>query len=345
MKFILYVFSGTGNTLAVAGQYKKYIEKNYAKTAKDENDVAQVDIYSVSATSGEIPDPSLYDCVGIGYPIHAFCAPEPIIELCKALPQVTKKPAFIFKSSGEGLHINDCSSQKIYRILRKKGYDVMLERHIVMPYNMIYRHRDEMAKHMWIYAQALCDANSREILAGLREKVKRSLFKRMWVEPIGFIERHFAHIHGRIFKVNKKKCVNCGKCVAACPRGNIKIVDGKYKFGGNCVLCMACSFGCPKSAIKIGIFKYWKVNGSYRLNSLVKDEKLPFPYVPDHVKGIYRLYKKYYREADKKLAAAEIDVNDYVPAVHEVPKPIKQNNAAPCEINSDNANLNGETGV
>ena len=304
MKIILYVFSGTGNTLAVAGLYKKYLENMDGEST--------VDIYSVSAKSGDAPSPEGYDLVGVGYPIHAFCAPEPIIKLCKSLPKTENKRAFIFKSSGEGLHINDCSSQKLIKIITKKGYNVELERHIVMPYNMIYRHKDEMARHMWIYAHALVDLNCRELLEGKKEKVKKTFLKTMWVAPIGCIERGFAHLHGPVFKVNKKKCVNCGKCQKVCPMDNISLKDGKYKFGNKCVLCMGCAFNCPKDAVKVGVFGAWKVNGSYRLNELQKDESLPFPYIPNHAKGIYKLYKKYYRECDKKLAAANIDVNNYV---------------------------------
>ena len=303
MKVILYVFSGTGNTLAVAGLYKKYLEADGENT---------VDIYSVSAKSGEVPFPDGYDLVGVGYPIHAFCAPEPIIKLCKSLPKVESKRTFIFKSSGEGLHINDCSSQKLIKILNKKGYDVTLERHIVMPYNMIYRHKDEMARQMWIYAHALADLNCRELSTGKREKVKKPFLKTMWVAPIGWIERGFAHLHGPCFKVNRKKCVGCGKCQNVCPVHNITLKKGKYKFGNKCVLCMGCSFGCPKNAVNVGIFGLWKVNGSYHLDELKADESLPFPYVPNHAKGIYRLYKKYYRECDKRLAAAGIDVSDYI---------------------------------
>ena len=62
----------------------------------------------------------------------------------------------------------------------------------------------------------------------------------------------------------------------------------------------------------MGVFKFWKVNGSYRLDELKDDESLPFPFVPNYAKGIYRLYKKYYREADEKLSAAGIDVKDYL---------------------------------
>lgn len=299
MKAILYVFSGTGNTLAVAELYKQYLN-------------ADVTVYRISEKSGEAPSPDGFDMVGIGYPIHAFCAPEPLLDFVKTLPETDGKPTFIFKTSGEGLHINDCSSQKCIKIIAKKGYCVATERHIVMPYNMIYRHSDAMAKQMWIYAQALVKAHCAEIESGKRERVEKSAAIRMWTAPIGFIEQHFAHLHGTAFKVDGTKCVKCGKCISICPRNNIKIVGGKYKFGHNCVLCMGCSFGCPKDAIKIGVFKYWKVNGSYRLEELARDSDIPFPLVPNNAKGIYRLYKKYYREADARLQSAGIDIKDFV---------------------------------
>ncbi|MDE7453004.1 MAG: EFR1 family ferrodoxin [Clostridia bacterium] len=299
MKVILYVFSGTGNTLKVASLYKKYLN-------------AEVTVYRVSEKSGNFPSPEEYDLVGIGYPIHAFSAPEPIVKFCKKLPPVAYRRAFVFKSSGEGLHINDGSSQKLIKILQKKGYDVLLERHIVMPYNMIYRHSDAMAKQMWIYAKAYVKLNCNELESFRREKVKKPLYRTLFAAPIGWIEGKFAHFHGPAFKVDTNKCIECGKCAAVCPENNIQKVDGKYKFGHKCVLCMGCSFGCPMDAIHVGIFKYWKVNGSYRLEELVKDDTIQFPLVPDHAKGIYKLYKKYYREVDKKLKEGGINLNDYV---------------------------------
>lgn len=303
MRIILYVFSGTGNTFAIANLYKKYFEESGGN---------QVEIYRISQKSGPFPDPSDFDIVGLGYPIHAFSAPEPAIKFCKNLPSCENKKAFIFKSSGEGLHLNDFSSQKCIKILQKKGYDVLLERHIVMPYNMIYRHNDEMAKQMWIYAHALVDLNVREISADRREKVRKSRLLGFWMPPIRWIEQKFAHLHGTAFKVDRKKCVNCGRCINVCPQNNIKLTDGKYKFGHACVLCMGCSFGCPKDAIKVGVFKFWKVNGDYRLDKLKADESILFPYVPDRAKGIYKLYKKYYRECDKRLKDAGINIGDYV---------------------------------
>lgn len=300
MKIILYVFSGTGNTLKIASLYKKYLTDD------------EVTVYRIAKSSSPPPSPQDYDLIGLGYPIHAFSAPEPILKFAKTLPQMQGKKAFVFKSSGEGLHLNDGSSQKLIKIVKKKGYDVMFERHFVMPYNMIYRHSDEMAKQMWIYAQAMVKLSAREIDDGVRKKVKRNIFKKAFTAVFRTLEQTFAHIHGPLFKVDKNKCINCNRCMKICPQSNIKYEDGKFKFGRACVLCMGCSFNCPQDAIHVGLFKFWKVNGSYRLNELAKDENLYFPLVPDRAKGIYRLYKKYYRECDAQLKEANINIADFI---------------------------------
>ncbi len=299
MKVILYVFSGTGNTLKVAALYKKYMN-------------ADVTVYRISEKSGKFPSPEEYDLVGVGYPIHAFSAPEPVINFCKKLPAVAYRRAFVFKTSGEGLHLNDGSSQKCIKILKKKGYDVTLERHVVMPYNMIYRHSDAMAKQMWIYAKALVKLSCNELESFKRENVKEPFYKTFFIPPLNWIESKFAHLHGPMFKVDTNKCIDCGKCAGVCPENNIEKIDGKYKFGHKCVLCMGCSFGCPVDAVHVGVFKYWKVNGSYRLEELVRDDSIQFPLVPDNAKGIYRLYKKYYQEVDEMLEDGDVDLNAYV---------------------------------
>jgi flavodoxin/ferredoxin-like protein FixX len=302
MKIILYVFSGTGNTLDVATLYKTNFEQQGH----------EVSLYRISAHSGDAPNPANYDMVGFGYPIHAFNAPKPFVDFCKTLPAMQQKPAFFFKSSGEGLHLNDCSSQKTYKILKKKGYAFYSERHIVMPYNMIYRHTNGMAKQMWIYAQAMVKLHTTELLQGKQEKVKQPLYK-TWYAPLFRIEWYFAPLHGHLFRADKK-CINCGKCITACPMKNIsQNKKGKICFGGNCALCMACSFGCPQNAIHVGIFKFWKVHGSYHVRKLAADSSIPFPYLNGSERGIYKLYRKYYRECDALLSQAHISPTDFLP--------------------------------
>ena len=48
------------------------------------------------------------------------------------------------------------------------------------------------------------------------------------------------------------KCVGCGQCAKLCPKGNIKIVDGKAAIGTDCIGCMACVEYCPNEAINVG---------------------------------------------------------------------------------------------
>jgi Polyferredoxin len=51
-------------------------------------------------------------------------------------------------------------------------------------------------------------------------------------------------------KVDKTKCVNCGKCKQVCPM-NVDMLDEKRSRlnGTECILCMECSRVCPKKAI------------------------------------------------------------------------------------------------
>lgn len=300
MKVALYVFSGTGNTLKVASLFKKYF--NY-----------DVTVYRISEKSGIAPSPEGFDLIGIGYPIHAFNAPEPVLKFARQLPKVTYRRTFVFKTSGEGLHLNDCSSQKLINIIAQKGYDVVMERHIVMPYNMIYRHSDEMAKQMWIYAKAYVKVICGEIESFKRENVKLPFYKTFYAPLLRVVEQKFAHLHGPLFRVKVNKCIGCNKCINTCPQNNITVdADGKFKFGFGCVLCMGCSFGCPADAISVGVFGLWKVNGSYRLEELAHNDDLLFPLVPDRARGIYRLYKKYYSEVDCVLKENDIDVNAFI---------------------------------
>ena len=129
MKAILYYYSGTGNTELVAKLYKKYFEG--IETSEPDEEWS-VDLYKIhQLEEGEtFPNPNDYDLIGFGFPIYGFNSPEPAWKFAKMLPAVRpetadgelkKKKAFVFRTSGEGLSVNNFAAQKIINCMEKKG--------------------------------------------------------------------------------------------------------------------------------------------------------------------------------------------------------------------------------
>lgn len=287
---IIYVFSGTGNTKKACDIYKSEFEKNGVETT----------LYTVKKGFENLPDPNNFDYVGFAYPIHGFNAPYIMLDLAKALPKANgTKQYFVVKTSGEPLKINNVSSIKFNDIMKRKGYVPFSEYHYVMPYNMIFRHTDEMAARMKNTLEQLAPVEAREVICGVEHKLSKVPFGR-FVAWVVRIEQPAMKVNGRFFKVDGNKCIKCGACAKNCPVGNIKTDgNGKFSFGGDCVMCTRCSFNCPTNAFDIGMLNGWKVNGrySYKLPEKPEEDK--------HAWYCKKAYKRYFEEAQKKIAASE----------------------------------------
>lgn len=248
-KVNIYVFSATGNTYKCAEELKK----NLVKLG------AEVDIKRIEDGSEKVEN--VGDAVVVCYPVHGFNAPANVIQFCKGLPSAVVD-AYVMKTSGEPLKINDDSSRQIVRCLTGKGYAYKGEFHFVMPYNMIFRHTDEMAAKMFLTAKERMPKAAETIYAG-EDRTRKIPFKAKLVRIIVSIEHPGVRFNGRFFRVKEDKCVHCMKCVKNCPTKNISYVDGKFKFGNNCLLCARCAFNCPVDAVRIGIMDFLRVNGKY----------------------------------------------------------------------------------
>ena len=163
-----------------------------------------------------------------------------------------------------------------------------------MPYNMIFRHGDEMAYRMWTTAQLLAPLDVKQIKDGVKSHLQR-VFMGHFVAWVMRCEHWGGRLNGKQYKVNEH-CVNCNKCVNICPTNNITVKDGKIKFGGKCLMCMRCAHLCPTDAIKIGWFNSWKVNGAYSF------KKPKSPDTKHYNKMLTKAYKKYFELADKRIA-------------------------------------------
>lgn len=282
MRCIIYVFSGTGNTMLVA--------EEYAASLGPETHIAAID-----SSFMDLPSPDGYQLVGIGYPVHAFNAPEIVERFAGELKPSVHQDLFIFHTGGEGLHFNDTSSVRIRKILRK-DFTILAERHYVMPYNMIFRHSDAMVKHMVTYMRKLVPLHVSSILEKRTEGMRLMPFSRI-VSSVLRIEWLYAKLQGPTMRAGDS-CTGCGLCARRCPMGNITMANGRPVFGMNCSLCVRCSFSCPVDAISIGLLNGWRVNGPYEVDRIMADQTIPDT-IP--IEKLPRLYRKYYRKADAML--------------------------------------------
>ena len=290
MKVVICYFSGTGNTAKVVEKYRETL------TAHGDT----VETYAMEQLLGDaMPEEFLntlgnVDLLGIGYPVHAFNAPSIVLKFVRSLPrQACKTRAFVVSTSGEPLKMNNISSIKTCRLLKRRNYDVTNEYHYVMPYNIMFRHTDTMAHRMWKVAQQLIPSDAKELTDGKAHKLKR-VFCGSLIAWMMRCEHWGGRLNGRHYKVDDK-CVQCQKCVNICPTKNITVKDGKLKFGKNCLMCQRCVQLCPKDAIVMGWFNSWKVHGAYSFEE--PDEAQS----QEYNRMLTKAYKKYFEESDKRI--------------------------------------------
>lgn len=60
-------------------------------------------------------------------------------------------------------------------------------------------------------------------------------------------------------KIEREKCVGCGKCAQSCPQHTIKIAENRAKIDyQHCIRCFCCHEMCPQRAVKIHRFSLFR---------------------------------------------------------------------------------------
>lgn len=309
---IIYYFTGTYHTLKTAEMLKKHLEEGHVPTT----------LHEVRQPIDRIPFPEEGDIVGFAYPVHAFNAPQLFLRFVRKLPEAQRNRAFIFKNSGEPFKINDASSYKLYRMLLKKGYDVVQETHLLMPYNIMYRYPDGLVKQMTVYSDAMCKQLAVRLLNGERGTFRYTLRHRI-VSVLLRIEWFGAWFNGMFYSVNKQKCTKCQRCVNTCPANNITFDGERFHFARHCTMCMRCVMYCPADAVKIGLLQPWKVNGGYAFSRILADPAVPVDFINPKTQGYFGLFRPFFRKADESLLEYGITVPGHTPVVKAEPPEFK----------------------
>ena len=136
----------------------------------------------------------------------------------------------------------------------KKGLTYMGAVQVVMPQNyIIYFKTKEKAENIPIIQKA---GGRVARIAETIQNNRRIRFRKPFFGEVP-VTKLVCKLYYRFFMRTKKftvsdACISCKKCVKVCPRGNIKMKNGRPVWGRNCTHCVGCINLCPKQAIEYG---------------------------------------------------------------------------------------------
>ncbi len=239
---VITYFSGTGGTKLIAETLRNQLDMvdGIFSIEQDAKMGMMIDAIRCSKT------------LFLLYPVHAFSAPQIVIDFLEELSEESLKETdvcVISVSGGGAVWPNTKSRVEVISRLLEMGATVIHESMMVMPSNwLLATNRD---------ASAL-------LIRGVPLRIRQIISEIEQRKPRVIKARKIGCLLGRINKLEKKgatrfskrfnildHCTYCGWCEEACPRKNIH-VDAEEKtiiFGDQCMMCMRCVYGCPQNAI------------------------------------------------------------------------------------------------
>jgi len=292
MNCLLLYFTGTFNTRFLTEKLKSRLE------AAGWN----VSSYEIDPMNNERLDLSSFDIIGLGYPIHGYCAPWAFLKFIRAQKFPKGMRVFIYKNSGETEHANDASSKYLVRKIRRDGVCVENEYHFIMPYNIHFRFDEKLVKEMLTMDDRLMDILVYEVINRIPNRRRYKLWPRLVSAVVSRPQYIGGSVNSFLYKADMDKCTGCDLCIKRCPTQNIyRDSEGTIRFHHHCLMCMRCSLFCPKDAIHIGFLEDWgwKVNGGYNLAAI---ERMPEgePVITDSTTGFFKCYIETYAKINSR---------------------------------------------
>ena len=211
--------------------------------------------------------PKIEDSLGIlivVYPVYAFDAPNLVYDWINKVSNGTSLPCAVISVSGGGETWPNLSCRAgIIKLLSEKGFNVFYERMFVMPSNVFFQTKDQLAIQIINILPKKVEHCVNEIVLGVKRRKEYSNSKERKQSKKNMQD------FGKILDTNNH-CTSCGWCADNCPTKNIEIIDSKPEFKDRCLICLRCVYGCPANALYPKKFKFLLVKGGY---SLAKVEK------------------------------------------------------------------------
>ena len=234
-KNVIYYFTGTGNSFAVA--------KDIANVLDD------TQLISVSKLIKNPISVSAFDRIGFVFPTYYQCMP-PIMERFITSLTFTQSQYLFGVITFAGVYGTVLA--QLSELIHNRGGKLSTGFAVRMPGNYITSYSAFPQK----LQEILFKRSKRKVLAITSEIVKKevnqiprgSAIMRASQTASQKILNSFGE-KARNFRVNEN-CIGCGICCRICPDENIKIDEGKPTWGNMCEQCMACIQWCPHKAIE-----------------------------------------------------------------------------------------------
>jgi len=246
---VIYYFSGTGNTWWVENTLQQQL-----RATKH-----QVECYSIETLTEKdvIEQVSVAEHIVIGFPVYGSTAPRLMFDFIQQFPIATNKQSISIFAT-QAMASGD-SAYHIGLLFKHKGYELEQTKHFIMMNNFhipkfrFYRPKnDYRLDNLLEKTLPKVENFAKEISNGYKHIIGNNFFGHL----LGDLQRR--HIDKTInsiskeFKVDRTRCIKCGKCQRICPTQNIEMCQDTYKFGHKCILCLRCYSQCPTLAILIG---------------------------------------------------------------------------------------------
>ena len=242
MTTIIYSFTGTGNTLAVARQLADAL-----------GDTTIIPITQAMKDGALPPEAETADAIGIAFPVYYVDMPAIVQEFVAGL-QIHGNP-YLFGvatcggSPGGALFNLDS-------LLQAKGHRLSLGAAITMPENYIGPF--DLMEPAEKVGEILAAAQDRipEIALAIRERREIPL-EGSDSTPYRAVASFFRFLVTSVYGTPRQfhatdRCNRCGICSKICPTENITVTESAVTWGSDCTWCYACIHWCPQEAVEIG---------------------------------------------------------------------------------------------